>query len=88
MLLYGVSLAWRTRKVSIDSLNDSRSLAICIYNIFVLSATSVAIGMLSNAVYNVGYALKSSFILLSTISSVSLLYIPKVKRSCQKQNLL
>ncbi|RDD36469.1 Gamma-aminobutyric acid type B receptor subunit 2, partial [Trichoplax sp. H2] len=78
MLLYGVSLAWRTRKVSINSLNDSRSLALTIYNIFVLSFTGVIIGMVSNDVNNVGFALKSTFIILCTTSSICLVFIPKL----------
>ncbi|RDD37872.1 Gamma-aminobutyric acid type B receptor subunit 2 [Trichoplax sp. H2] len=78
MLLYGVSLAWRTRKVSIPSLNDSRSLGLTIYNIFVLSSTGVTVGMLSNNVLNAGFALKAAFVILCTTSSICLIFIPKL----------
>ncbi|RDD36470.1 Gamma-aminobutyric acid type B receptor subunit 2 [Trichoplax sp. H2] len=78
MLMYGVSLAWRTRKVLIQTFNDSRSLAVTIYNILVLSSTGVIVGMLSNNIYNVGFALKSTFIILCTTSSVCLVFIPKL----------
>ena len=78
MLIYGVSLAWRTRKVSIDSLNDSRSLGVTIYNIFVLSLTGVTVGMLSNSILNVGFAVKAAFVMLCTTSSICLVFFPKV----------
>ncbi|RDD36137.1 Gamma-aminobutyric acid type B receptor subunit 2 [Trichoplax sp. H2] len=78
MLLFGVSLAWRTRKVSIETLNDSRSLVLTIYNIFVLSFTGVTVGMVSNNTYDIGFALKAAFIILCTTSSICLVFIPKL----------
>ena len=78
LLLAGVFLAWKTRKVSIDPLNDSRSLAMTIYNIFVLSCTGVIVGAVSDLILDASFASQSSFIILCTLSSMGLLFIPKV----------
>lgn len=79
LLLGGVFLAWKTRKVTIDSLNDSRSLAMTIYNIFVICCAGVTTNIVSNLILDGGYALMAGFIIICTTSSMALIFIPKVK---------
>ncbi|EDV21428.1 uncharacterized protein TRIADDRAFT_60056 [Trichoplax adhaerens] len=80
LLLVGVFLAWKTRKVSIDSLNDSHSLAMTVYNIFVLSCTGIIVGIASNLILDAQFAMQASFIILCTTSSMGLLFIPKISQ--------
>ncbi|RDD37871.1 Gamma-aminobutyric acid type B receptor subunit 2 [Trichoplax sp. H2] len=80
LLLWGVILAWKTRKIDIDSLNDSRSLAMTIYNIFVLSCAGVTINLVSHLILDAGYALKAGFIILCTTTSMALIFIPKISQ--------
>ncbi|EDV21426.1 uncharacterized protein TRIADDRAFT_30267 [Trichoplax adhaerens] len=84
LLLWGVILAWKTRKIDIDSLNDSRSLAMTIYNIFVLSCAGVTINLVSHLILDAGYALKAGFIILCTTTSMALIFIPKVNNHINK----
>ncbi|XP_067670378.1 gamma-aminobutyric acid type B receptor subunit 1-like [Haliotis asinina] len=80
MLLIGTFLAWETRKVQIEDLNDSRSIGQCIYNTFVFSIISMVFSFVLENQVQVLYALHSGFVLFGTTMNIILLFVPKIIR--------
>ncbi|XP_041352638.1 gamma-aminobutyric acid type B receptor subunit 1-like isoform X2 [Gigantopelta aegis] len=79
ILLFGVFLAFTTRKVSIPILNDSKAIGLCIYNVIVLSIVGVPISLVLNEKCSLEYGLISTFIILGTTVTQCLIFVPKVR---------
>ncbi|XP_077984602.1 gamma-aminobutyric acid type B receptor subunit 1-like [Glandiceps talaboti] len=80
LLLFGVFLAWETRKVKIEALNDSQYIGMSVYNVMVLSIITVIV---SNVIGTGQHETKtflivSSFILITTTNTLCLLFLPKI----------
>ncbi|XP_033632295.1 gamma-aminobutyric acid type B receptor subunit 2-like [Asterias rubens] len=80
LLLFGLFLAWETRKVKIPALNDSHYIAVCVYNVTIMSILAVVV---SNLVTR-GDQLTTSFVLvtvcicITTTMTLCFLFVPKV----------
>lgn len=72
-------MAWETRGVSIEELNDSRHIGLAIYNAVVFATIGVLVVQLTETGIDGGYTLISTFILICTVSSMCLFFIPKVR---------
>ncbi|XP_077984600.1 gamma-aminobutyric acid type B receptor subunit 1-like [Glandiceps talaboti] len=80
LLLFGVFLAWETRKVKIEALNDSQYIGMSVYNVMVLSIITVIV---SNVIgtgqhETTTFLIVSSFMLISTTNTLCLLFLPKI----------
>ncbi|XP_041354484.1 gamma-aminobutyric acid type B receptor subunit 2-like [Gigantopelta aegis] len=78
ILLFGVFLAFTTRKVNIPILNDSKVIGLCIYNVIVLSIVGVPISLVLNDNFSLKYGLISTIIILGTTITQCLIFVPKV----------
>ncbi|XP_022086469.1 gamma-aminobutyric acid type B receptor subunit 2-like isoform X2 [Acanthaster planci] len=80
LLLFGLFLGWETRKVKIPALNDSHYIAVCVYNVTIMSILAVVV---SNLVTR-GDQLTTSFVLvtvcicITTTMTLCFLFVPKV----------
>lgn len=79
LLTFGTFLAWETRSVSIAELNDSRHIGLAIYNAVIFAIIGVLVSQLSKTGIDGGYIIISAFILVCTVSSMCLFFIPKVR---------
>nr|XP_006818866.1 PREDICTED: gamma-aminobutyric acid type B receptor subunit 1-like [Saccoglossus kowalevskii] len=77
LLLFGVFLAWETRKVHIPALNDSRYIGICIYNVVILCGLGAPLVYILRFQPTLCYVISSTFIILGTTATQFLLSIPK-----------
>ncbi|XP_070569567.1 gamma-aminobutyric acid type B receptor subunit 1-like [Ptychodera flava] len=78
MLLFGVFLAWETRKVSITVLNDSRHIGMCIYNVVILSSVGAPVAYVLRYQTDIAYVIKSVFVILGTTVTQCLVVLPKI----------
>ncbi|ELU13426.1 hypothetical protein CAPTEDRAFT_196516 [Capitella teleta] len=78
LLIFGAFLAWETRKVKVEALNDSKYIGLCIYNVVVLTVMGVAVQYVSNDAINVSYGFTSGLILLGTTLTQTIIFGPKV----------
>ena len=78
MLIFGVFLAWETRNVHHPALNDSKNIALAVYNVFMFSFLGFVV------TFAVEYpSLRSlinrSVVFAGTTSTICLLFVPKVR---------
>ncbi|XP_070553587.1 gamma-aminobutyric acid type B receptor subunit 1-like isoform X2 [Ptychodera flava] len=80
LLLFGAFLAWETRKVKIEALNDSQYIGMSVYNVLVMSIITVIISNVIGTGQQVTttFLIVSSFILISTTNTLCLLFLPKI----------
>lgn len=79
LLIFGLFLAFETRKVSISALNDSRFIGISVYNVVLLSAIGVPVSFLTNSHPTVSFLLVCAVILFCTTLTLGILFVPKVR---------
>ncbi|EDV21504.1 uncharacterized protein TRIADDRAFT_30374 [Trichoplax adhaerens] len=78
LMLFGAYLAFATRRVAIEALNDSQYIAVCIYQVTILSMISVAISFITSTNVDLSYMLFSGMSLLCVTSVLCIVFIPKV----------
>ncbi|ELT90201.1 hypothetical protein CAPTEDRAFT_205658 [Capitella teleta] len=78
MMIFGAFLAWETRKVKLDALNDSKQIAISIYNVVVLSLLGAVISLAVDDDVNVTYGAISALQIMGTIITINTVFMPKV----------
>ncbi|KAL5009806.1 hypothetical protein ScPMuIL_012111 [Solemya velum] len=78
LLVFGAFLAWETRTVKMEALNDSRQIGMCLYNIVVLSALGVVISLVLNSQVDLYYGLISGCIVGGTALTQMIIFIPKI----------
>ncbi|XP_033112955.1 gamma-aminobutyric acid type B receptor subunit 2-like isoform X2 [Anneissia japonica] len=80
LLLFGVFLAWETRKVKIPALNDSNYIALSVYNVVMLSVIAVAVSSLVKQpqLVTITFTLVTGCLLTTATATLALLFIPKV----------
>ncbi|XP_077865360.1 gamma-aminobutyric acid type B receptor subunit 2-like [Saccoglossus kowalevskii] len=79
LLLFGVFLAWKTRRVEVPGMNESRYIALSIYIVAITCLVSAAVVffMKQNVVFT--YTFLGSAILVSNTSVLCLMFVPKIK---------
>lgn len=77
-LIFGLFLAFETRKVSIPALNDSRFIGISVYNVVLLCAVGVPVSFFTNSHPTVSFSLICAVILFCTTLTLGILFVPKV----------
>ncbi|KAK3737859.1 hypothetical protein QZH41_015783, partial [Actinostola sp. cb2023] len=78
LLVFGLFLAFETRRVSVPVLNDSKFIGISVYNVVLLCAIGVPLSHVSSSEPAAGFTLICAVILFCTTVTLSVLFIPKV----------
>ncbi|ELT87738.1 hypothetical protein CAPTEDRAFT_22448, partial [Capitella teleta] len=78
LLIFGAFLAWETRRVKVEALNDSKYIGMCIYNVVVLAVIGVALQYVIKDAVNASYGFLSGLILLGTTLTQTIIFGPKV----------
>lgn len=78
LLIVGVYMAWETRNVKISALNDSKYIGISVYSVVITSASVVVIGTIISERATLAYITITSLILITTTSTLCLLFLPKI----------
>ncbi|EDV22610.1 uncharacterized protein TRIADDRAFT_59024 [Trichoplax adhaerens] len=79
VMIFGAFLAWETRYVHIQELNDSKLIAVSIYNVALLSTVGVILHEFTFAEPHIAYALVASFIFFATTITTCIIFIPTMK---------
>lgn len=80
LMIFGAFLAWETRHVHIQELNDSKLIAASIYNVALLSTVGVILHEFTFAEPPVSYSLVASFILFATTTTTCIIFLPIVSK--------
>ncbi|CAC5406902.1 GABBR [Mytilus coruscus] len=89
LLLFGIFLAYETRSVKLKQVNDSRFVGMSIYNVVVLCVITAPITLLINNQQDASFAFVSLAILLCSLLSTGLIFVPKmieIKKRPKKYN--
>lgn len=78
ILFFGAFLAYETRNIKIASMNDSKEIAICIYNVILLCGVAIAVYIMTPMHSGITYGISGGLILYCTTSSLCILFAPKV----------
>ena len=80
MLVFGLFLAWQTKHVSIDVLNDSKSIGLAVYNVCVVSVVAVVavVALRDTSYQQFTFVVTSLSIGVCTTVSLLLVFLPKV----------
>ena len=78
ILLAGLFIAFETRKANLDSLNESRFIAMSIYASIIASIALTPIGFLLENFSNAQYAILGIMILLTVTIILGLVFVSKV----------
>ncbi|KAI8490678.1 hypothetical protein Bbelb_314710 [Branchiostoma belcheri] len=79
LILFGIFLAWETRKVQIPELNDSKQIGLCVYNVMIMSAVGVPIiNLLDSQQLDISFAVLSVCIIVCTSTTLALVFVPKI----------
>ncbi|XP_077982037.1 gamma-aminobutyric acid type B receptor subunit 2-like [Glandiceps talaboti] len=79
LLLFGCFLAYETRNVCVDGLNDSKQICVSVYNIVVLCVLGLTVNLAVQNNPTLTFGFTTSIIILSTTFTICLLFVPKVK---------
>ncbi|CAH1786256.1 unnamed protein product [Owenia fusiformis] len=78
LLLFGVLLAYETRSVKMKQLNDSRFVAMAIYNVVVLCIITAPVTLIIGSQQDATFAFVAVAIILCCLLSMGLIFVPKV----------
>jgi hypothetical protein len=85
ILIMGVFMAWETRHVKVQALNDSQYIGICVYSA-VFSAIITVLTSFINEYVVFSYLARTISILTSTTLTLLLLFLPKLKSVFDRHN--
>ena len=79
LLLMGCFLAWETRHVSFEEINDSRSIGVCIYNVVIFCVLGFPLAHVLDIRHKtLTFALEAFLSLICTTVIQCIIFIPKV----------
>ncbi|XP_072043995.1 gamma-aminobutyric acid type B receptor subunit 2-like [Amphiura filiformis] len=79
LLLFGTFLAWEIRKVTVEALNDSKQIGICVYNTIVLCIVGVTVSFLIRDDTEEQFIFTSCIIIFCVTFTLLVLFVPKIK---------
>lgn len=81
LLLYGLFLAYETRNVQFEHLNDSRMIGVSVYNVAVMSVLGGLLRIILNEAYfKEAFGMTSACIIFPSLGTLFLIFLPKVVR--------
>lgn len=82
LLFYGLFLAYETRNVQFEHLNDSRMIGVCVYNCGVMSILGGLLSIiLHENYYKESYGITAICIIFPSLGTLFLIFLPKVRSS-------
>ena len=76
--IFGLFLAYETRRVSIPALNDSKYIGASVYNVAIMCILGAPISFVLSDQQDVAFALLSFFIIFCSSITLCLVFVPKV----------
>ncbi|ELU05003.1 hypothetical protein CAPTEDRAFT_200435 [Capitella teleta] len=87
LVIFGIFFAWETRKVTIEALNDSRQIGLCVYNVMIMSAVGVPlVSLLSVHQVSIAYGVTALAIFLGATTTLVLVFGSKMLHVLQNGN--
>ncbi|XP_052217563.1 gamma-aminobutyric acid type B receptor subunit 2-like isoform X2 [Dreissena polymorpha] len=78
LVTFGAFLAWETRQVHIEALNDSKTIGVCLYNVVILSIVGLFLSMMLDDKPIVLNGVTSVCLFVGTLVSETLIFLPKI----------
>ncbi|KAG8540768.1 hypothetical protein GDO81_018612, partial [Engystomops pustulosus] len=79
LLLLGIFLAYETKSVSTEKINDHRAVGMAIYNVAVLCLITAPVTMILSSQQDASFAFSSLAIVFSAYITLVVLFVPKVR---------
>ncbi|XP_029800740.1 gamma-aminobutyric acid type B receptor subunit 1-like [Suricata suricatta] len=80
LLLLGIFLAYETKSVSTEKINDHRAVGMAIYNVAVLCLITAPVTMILSSQQDAAFAFAALAIVFSSYITLVVLFVPKVRR--------
>nr|XP_033492086.1 gamma-aminobutyric acid type B receptor subunit 1-like [Epinephelus lanceolatus] len=80
MLLLGIFLAYETKSISTEKINDHRAVGMAIYNVAVLCMITAPVTMILSSQQDASFAFASLAIVFSVYITLVVLFVPKMRR--------
>uniref|UniRef100_A0A6I8S6H8 Gamma-aminobutyric acid (GABA) B receptor, 1 n=1 Tax=Xenopus tropicalis TaxID=8364 RepID=A0A6I8S6H8_XENTR len=80
LLLLGIFLAYETKSVSTEKINDHRAVGMAIYNVAVLCLITAPVTMILSSQQDASFAFSSLAIVFSAYITLVVLFVPKMRR--------
>ncbi|XP_026875541.2 gamma-aminobutyric acid type B receptor subunit 1 isoform X2 [Electrophorus electricus] len=80
LLLMGIFLAYETKSVSTEKINDHRAVGMAIYNVSVLCMITAPVTMILSSKQDASFAFASLAIVFSVYITLVVLFVPKMRR--------
>lgn len=78
VLIFGAFLAYEARNIKLPFMNESKQIALCIYNVALLCMIVIPISFILPNTFGQTYIASSALILYCTTTSMCIFFIPKV----------
>ncbi|XP_077064095.1 gamma-aminobutyric acid type B receptor subunit 1 isoform X2 [Siphateles boraxobius] len=80
LLLLGIFLAYETKSISTEKINDHRAVGMAIYNVSVLCMITAPVTMILSSQQDASFAFASLAIIFSVYITLVVLFVPKIRR--------
>ncbi|KAF1425586.1 Gamma-aminobutyric acid type B receptor subunit 1, partial [Spheniscus humboldti] len=80
LLLLGIFLAYETKSVSTEKINDHRAVGMAIYNVAVLCLITAPVTMILSSQQDAAFAFASLAVVFSSYITLVVLFVPKMRR--------
>uniref|UniRef100_A0AAQ5ZJ54 G-protein coupled receptors family 3 profile domain-containing protein n=1 Tax=Amphiprion ocellaris TaxID=80972 RepID=A0AAQ5ZJ54_AMPOC len=80
LLLLGIFLAYETKSISTEKINDHRAVGMAIYNVAVLCMITAPVTMILSSQQDASFAFASLAIVFSVYITLVVLFVPKMRR--------
>ncbi|XP_026156220.1 gamma-aminobutyric acid type B receptor subunit 1 [Mastacembelus armatus] len=80
LLLLGIFLAYETKSISTEKINDHRAVGMAIYNVAVLCMITAPVTMILSSQQDASFAFASMAIVFSVYITLIVLFVPKIRR--------
>ncbi|XP_058261154.1 gamma-aminobutyric acid type B receptor subunit 1 isoform X1 [Hemibagrus wyckioides] len=80
LLLLGIFLAYETKSISTEKINDHRAVGMAIYNVSVLCMITAPVTMILSSKQDASFAFASLAIVFSVYITLVVLFVPKMRR--------
>ncbi|XP_056142362.1 gamma-aminobutyric acid type B receptor subunit 1 isoform X1 [Lampris incognitus] len=80
LLLLGIFLAYETKSVSTEKINDHRAVGMAIYNVAVLCMITAPVTMILSSQQDASFAFASLAVVFSAYITLVVLFVPKMRR--------
>lgn len=79
LMAFGCFLAWETRRVSIQALNDSKYIGLSVYNVVIMCVVGASLSFVLRDQQDASFLIISIFIIFCSTTTLCLVFVPKVR---------